>query len=113
MAIKKLSFNEGGLVSEETLERPAKRAVPETPPREAAGRAKSNQAIRAEHTDDDDDGPVEPRAARAVPAAAGKSVLDKDVIKVRCPRCSSERVVESAEAKLTCGLCGTAMKLVS
>ncbi len=43
----------------------------------------------------------------------GKSVIEQDVIKYCCPRCNSERVAETSDAQLTCGLCGTAMKLVS
>ncbi len=40
-----------------------------------------------------------------------RTILDENVIRFRCPRCGSERVGDSREAVLRCGLCGTRMKL--
>lgn len=113
MAVKKLTFNKEGFVSEETVDKPQK--PPEKPPEK---RSKGKTSSRGKQTSQRDGTPrakaVKIKAKGEKPEAgkAGKTVLEQDVIKYRCPRCKSERVADSKEASLTCGLCGARMKLI-
>lgn len=112
MAIKKISFNKEGLVSEEELDRPlSKPAVPEKKPK------KSRTAAAGKKSSGKSDSPkakpvkITARAEKSDTVQPGKSLLEQDVIKFVCPRCSSERVAQDKDAKLDCGLCGASMKL--
>ena len=109
MAVKKLSFNKEGFVSEEVVDNPKRRPPPPPPEKPKRKRtsstAKSSQpkakAVK-----------ITAKAEKGSLAKPGKTVLEQNVIKFCCPRCSSERVADSKEAQLTCGLCGASMKLV-
>ena len=113
MAIKKISFNKEGLVSEETIER----RVRKTPPPEkkkAATRPSKPRKGSAKGTDTPKVKPVKITAVAEKKDAVqpGKTLLEQDVIKFKCPRCSSERIAGSSDAELKCGLCGAQMEHV-
>ena len=112
MAIKKISFNKEGLVSEEIIEKKASKPPQPEKKKAKVSKTKKTRKGSAKGTDVPKAKPVKITAAAEKKASAqpGQSLIEKDVIKFKCPRCSSERVAGSKDANLKCGLCGAAMK---
>ena len=111
MAIKKISFNKEGLVSEETIEKKV-RKTPPPEPKKTRKTAKTSRKGSAKGTDAPKVKPVKITsvADKKKDVPEGKSLIEQNVIKFKCPRCSSERISDNLKAKLKCGLCGAEMR---
>lgn len=112
MAIKKISFNKEGLVSEETIERKERKTPPPENKNGTGSKSVKPRKGSAKGTDVPKTKPVKITAVadKKDVVEPGKTLLEQDVIKFKCTRCSSERIAESKDAELKCGLCGAPME---
>ena len=123
MAIKKISFNKEGLVSEEVIDRkiskpPTKKDSSKSKAKKSGstgGKKSSSKTSSGKSSDSPKNKPVKVTVTgdKKDGVKLHKSLLEQDVIKFVCSRCSSERVSGDRDAKLKCGLCGAKMELAS
>lgn len=113
MAIKRLKMNDDGEFEERKLEK-SELPPPPPPPVKPAPKPRSPRIGAAkpseggEQTARSSRVKVTQRATKRF--AAGKTVMDHDMVRFECDRCGSSRVGKEDSKGFLCSLCGVPMK---